>query len=318
MSSLKSDLLNLNLLSSSHHPNDRTHRLNIICTRIYILSIIIILFGIGLILSLMTRTTQIVIQNPVKEQFQDLPLDAKCSCSQISIPYEKFVTLDATFHQFCSSDFVTDRWIRTINSGANSTYFYTLDFRTFRSAQFQALATFCRLSKSNVEQSISSFYSNTLVTLKVLSENALQSQTQTLIDQFRSRTSNTFNSQLRIVNQMTNGNKILSALQMNTYYYYNITENDVEIWLTSSPHIQIDGLPCACDVTTCQIISSGIYDAFDKATAGDIGEQYLYIPGISTDVIIPLHRVSTAKRHDSLILINERIPVSISARSVHG
>ncbi|CAF1193422.1 unnamed protein product [Adineta ricciae] len=150
-----------------------------------------------------------------------------------------------------------------------------------QSILFQALATFCRLSKSNVEQSISSFYSNTLVTPKVLSENAFQSQTQALIDQFRSRTPNTFNSQLRIVNQMTNGNKIFSALQMNTYYYYNITENDVEIWLTSIPYFQIDGLPCACDVTTCQIISSGIYDAFDKATAEDIGEQCLYIPRIS-------------------------------------
>ncbi|UJR06627.1 hypothetical protein I4U23_010911 [Adineta vaga] len=82
-------------------------------------------------------------------------------------------------------------------------------------------------------------------------------------------------------NQMITGNKILSALQMNTYFYYDITENDMEIWLTSIPHCQIDGLPCACDVTTSLIISSGIYDAFDKATAGDIGEQYLYLPGIS-------------------------------------
>jgi hypothetical protein len=52
---------------------------------------------------------------PTKGQFENLPSNARCSCSQISFPYGKFISLETNFHEVCSSDFVSDRWFKSIN-----------------------------------------------------------------------------------------------------------------------------------------------------------------------------------------------------------
>ncbi|CAF0884616.1 unnamed protein product [Adineta steineri] len=167
MSSLKDYLRNLNLFSPSsdsvEQENNQQHRWNIIGTRIYIILIIFILFIIGLTLSLLEESMMVTIRNPTKEQFQRLPINAKCSCSHISIPYRKFMSLNTSFHQVCSSNFITDRWLNAINSKTNTTYFAVQDFRRFGNAQFQALAAYCRWSKSYTDQSVNVVLQNTLL-----------------------------------------------------------------------------------------------------------------------------------------------------------
>jgi hypothetical protein len=188
MLSLKKYIRDLNLFkpdpNSGEVEDDQNRRSNIISTRIYILFLILILFGTGIVLSLIHETKIITLKHPTKEQFEALPTDAQCSCSQISLSYGKFISLQASYHQVCSSDFVSDRWFNAINFGANSTYFHIRDFRTYGSAQFQALAAFCRLSKANIEQNIALLYLNTLLSPQLLSEKVLQSQTNESIDQF--------------------------------------------------------------------------------------------------------------------------------------
>jgi hypothetical protein len=113
MSSLKKYLLNVNLFepppNSREQEDDQRRRSNIIATRVYILILIVTLSGIGLGLSLIDQTTIITIKNPTREQFEGLPMDAQCSCSRISLPYGNFTSLQTSFYQVCSSDFVTDR-----------------------------------------------------------------------------------------------------------------------------------------------------------------------------------------------------------------
>ncbi|UJR17791.1 hypothetical protein I4U23_004690 [Adineta vaga] len=132
MPSLKSYFLNLNLFAplpdSNEEETDQQHRWNIIGTQVYILLFLFILIGIGLSLSLMHQTIIITLEHPTKEQFEHLPSNTKCYCSQISIPYRKFTSLDVTFHQIYSSDLI--------------------NFRRYDSAQFLAIADFCRFSKA--------------------------------------------------------------------------------------------------------------------------------------------------------------------------
>jgi len=127
MSFLKKYLLNINLFEpppdSREQEDDQRRRSNIIANRAYILILILTLFGIGLGLSLIDQTTIITIKNPSREQFEALSMDVQCSCSRISLPYGNFTSLQTSFHQVCSSDFVTDRWFKAINFGANSTLF---------------------------------------------------------------------------------------------------------------------------------------------------------------------------------------------------
>jgi hypothetical protein len=285
MSSLKKYLLNLNLFKpspgSGEQEDDQRRRSNIIATRVYILILIVTLFGIGLGLFLIDQTTIITIKNPTREQFEALPVDAQCSCSRISLPYGNFTSLQASFHQVCSSDFVTDRWFEAINFGANSTYFYLLDFRTYGSAQFQALAGLCRLSKASIEQSIAFFYLNTLLSPQVLSENVLRSQIQASIDQFQSTAPNTFKAQLRLVEEMIGHNRLQSGLQTNAIYKYYNNPSGLGIIITTAQLKQVDGSWCTCNIGNCNNGFSGIYNIFGAQTQLVVGNIQWLIPGIS-------------------------------------
>jgi hypothetical protein len=123
--------------------------------------------------------------------------------------YGKFVSFKPSFHQVCSSDFTNERSINAIDSKENLRLFSFEDFRRIGSAQFQGLAGFCHLSKSNTDQSISSFSQNILLSPQVLSENVLQSYTNATIDHFKLTLLNTFKSQLRLINRMIIGSDII-------------------------------------------------------------------------------------------------------------
>jgi len=285
MSSLKKYLLNVNLFKpspgSGEQEDDQRRRSNIIATRVYILILIMTLFGIGLGLSLIDQTTIITIKNPTREQFEALPMDAQCSCSRISLPYGNFTSLQASFHQVCSSDFVTDRWFKAINFGANSTYFYILDFRTYGSAQFQALSGLCRLSKASIEQNIAFFYLNTLLSPQLLSESVLRSQIQASIDQFQLTAPNTFKAQLRLVQEMIENNQLQSGLQTNAIYKYFNNPSGLGISLAAMGFRQVDGSLCYCSAGNCNNLFSRIFNIFGAQTQLVSGNIQWSIPGIS-------------------------------------
>ncbi|CAF4078004.1 unnamed protein product [Adineta steineri] len=271
MFSLKTYLRNLNVFPPSSNSeeleDDIQHQSNIIATRIFILTLILSLFGISIALLLMYQTTMITINHPTREQFELLPKNAKCSCSRISFSYGKFTSLQTNFHQVCLSDFVTDRWLKAISSGVDSTYFYCTDFRTYGSAQFQALAAFCRLSKASIDQSITYFYQSTLLSPQVLSENVFQSQIRELINQFQITASNTFKSQLRLINEMIIHNQLVSGLMTN--YFYNqhySSSNGILQQVHSLYYIQSDGSECDCRINFCEKILSLIVDVFGASS----------------------------------------------------
>ncbi|CAF1195609.1 unnamed protein product [Adineta steineri] len=262
MPSLRTYFLNLNLfapsLDSNEQETDQQRRWNIISTRVYIVLTILILIVVGLILSLLKQSTMITLKNPTKEQFELLPNHAKCSCSHTTIPYNKFVSMEPRFHQICSSDFVTDRWINAMDSGTNTTYFHFEDFRRYGSAQFQALAGFCRLSKSSTNQSITFFTQNTLLSPKVLLEDTFRSHIHATIEQFKLTAPNTFKSQLSLINQITINSEFMSALQTNNYYALDM----YFIGYFGTVYKQTENFECQCALDVCNNITSGFFTNF--------------------------------------------------------
>lgn len=229
MSALKNYIISLNIFEPSPDSNEREdeqqRRLNIISTRVYLVVLALLLFVLALFTWLSVGTNTIIIQHPTKDQFEKLPQDAQCPCSQISLSYGDFTSLQTSLHQVCSSDFISDRWIHTLFFGLNTSYFDAYDFRITGSSLFQALAGFCRLSQVNILQSISTFDKNQLISPQILSEKALRDQVETITNQFQLTISNDFNSQLELVREMTRANRLLSALPMSmfpTYFYDNI------------------------------------------------------------------------------------------------
>ncbi|CAF1355865.1 unnamed protein product [Rotaria sp. Silwood1] len=226
MLSLKNYFVNLNIYESStdstatDEEKEHQRRLNIISTRIFFIVFIIVLFGLAIIMKARSRNTLITVENPSEDQFINLPYDAHCPCSRISLTYGEFISIQTRFHQICSSDFISDRWIKTINFGSNTTYFSSYDFRTEGSAVFQSLESFCRLSKDYAIQSIDSFNKDLFISQEVLKESLFQSQTNVIIHQFQLSSPIEFTTQLSLIRKMIAGNRFLSALQTNYMQYY--------------------------------------------------------------------------------------------------
>jgi hypothetical protein len=286
MASLKNYLLNLNIFAttvdSDGREDEQKHRSNRIATRIYFVVLTLALINIATVSWLSLQTTTITIRYPTKDQFEKVPADAQCSCSRISISYGEFSSLQPTFHSVCSSDFVSDRWIKAIFSGTNTTYFSLTDFRTFGSAQFRALAGFCRLTKASVQQSITAFYQNILISSQVKFKDVLQLQTKEAIKQMKQIASNMFEPQLKLVRRMTTGNKLITGLQTNdiiTYVNRAYGQYAVE---TSPVSYQLDnGSFSGCFTDVTYKFPAGFYDTFGAPTQWDAGNMTM-LPGISS------------------------------------
>ncbi|CAF4776502.1 unnamed protein product [Rotaria sp. Silwood1] len=234
MSSLKNYFVNLNIFQSSDdlttdEEKEHERRSNIISTRIFFIVFIIVLFELAIIMKTRNRNTLITVENPSEDQFKNLPSDTHCPCSHISLSNGEFISIQTRFHQICSSDFISDRWIKTINFGLNTTYFSAYDFRTEGSAIFQSLESFCRLSKGYAIQSIDSFNKDLFISQEVLKESVFQSQINAIIQQFELSSPIEFSTQVVLIRKMIAGNRFLSALQTNYMQWYMLWQNNVTL-----------------------------------------------------------------------------------------
>jgi hypothetical protein len=110
----------------------------------------------------------------------------QCPCSQISIKYKSFLNIEARFHQVCSSDFVSDRWIKHLYGDKQPVYrFNSTDFYYSASGQFQLLASLCELSKETVNSSILQLNGNDFINTQLLSPSLFNDRIRTTINQWR-------------------------------------------------------------------------------------------------------------------------------------
>lgn len=289
MSSLKDFFLNLNVFESSTDDDQiqdaRQRRIYIIASRIYFIILISILIIVGIVSSLVRQITIVTVQNPSIDQFMHLPYDANCPCSRSSIPYEEFISIEVGFQQICSSDFISDRWIKTISSDANSTYFDPQDFRTYGSAQFQALADFCRLSATTAQQEINSYISNSLFSSQVVFPDVLLIQITIFIAQLRMKMLNDFEAQLQLIRKMTMGNRLISGLQTNNIQIYeNIGNSLMRIYPYPIQYQDSNGSICDCTLVVDCVAVSGIFNSFNVPTQFDLDNDFTWmrVPGISS------------------------------------
>ncbi|CAF3938909.1 unnamed protein product [Adineta steineri] len=271
ISLLKNYFRTVNIYDSDSNltPEQRDHenRSNIIATRIFLIILVITLIIFILAFQLSFQTTIVTISNPTQEQFENLPFTAYCPCSRISISYNTFTSIVVRFHQVCSSDFISDRWIQSIFTGSNTTYFYIIDFRIYGSTAFQALASFCRLSKTNAFQSITLFNQISFISPDTLTQSVFQSQIDASIKKFQLTTPNEFKTQLNLIQEMTTHSKLQSALQTN----YLLTYYAVDIWqfiiqTQALGYLHVNNSPCFCVTDFNCKASSRIYNIYGEAT----------------------------------------------------
>src|ERR1700722_11405140 len=105
-----------------------------IASRLHFILVVITLCVIYSFSAYTLQLETVQIMKPSLSTYQDLERDfsnsLQCSCSHISMKYESFLIIKSRFHQLCSSEFVSDRWIKYLYVDDNFVYqFPPTDFR---------------------------------------------------------------------------------------------------------------------------------------------------------------------------------------------
>ncbi|CAF3702089.1 unnamed protein product, partial [Adineta steineri] len=220
---LKNYCLTFNVFKSVPPSTDEHELKNqLISTRIFIVLLILSLTILLLYTSLANITKTINVPTPTLTKYEQLyskySQTLTCPCKQISINYEKFLSIEYTFHQVCTSFFITDDWISYIGMSYEAT-FANINFQWTSPNAFQALGAFCELVESTINNSLIQFNSSQYITASVASSELFQLQARSFVKQFMSSTTNTFVLSLNTIRNSTHGDGLLSGLLTN----YKIT-----------------------------------------------------------------------------------------------
>jgi hypothetical protein len=242
---------------------------------------IIALSVLVLYTSLTIVTQTVTIKQPSVNVYTDLQTKYSqtliCPCTNISINYEQFISFHPTFHQVCSSDFVTTQWVNyfKVNSSVNIGSF---DLRVFGGSYFSTLSTFCNVSLETINNALLVFNSNAYVTKNVQQTDLFQSQIEEIVNLFKQTTTNSYSQALSMGRQMISGNALYSGLGTN-YDYTTVGNNSFDQVFYPITHTSqnssndITSCSCKFDPNTCGKLT-GIY------TLGQHERLLFYVPGL--------------------------------------
>ena len=192
-------------------------RLNLICMCISIFILI-------MIRSFIPQTEAIILTSPTISQFGELykqySSTLSCSCSQINIPYNTFISLTPQYHQICSSDFISQSWISSLFS-INTSQYYPLDFRLSASSQFQIIELLCRTASRTVSNALTEFGMQNMISTHVMSRLNPQSQIDSFIQHLQATTVANILRMDQYLELNIAYNNLISSLHTN-YFTYSI------------------------------------------------------------------------------------------------
>ena len=104
-----------------------------------------------------------------------------CPCSKSAIPFYTFISITPTFHQVCSSDFVSDH---TIDRLPHLDWLPFTDWRSQSFQRFRLLSTLCQLANDTIDDAIRRFKARSFVTSNLLTEITFDAQINATLAQF--------------------------------------------------------------------------------------------------------------------------------------
>ena len=225
-------------------------RTNIIATRVYLFLACLSLFIVVLVLSLPHHSEQIDVESPSLAEYESFPPDTLCSCTEYSSPYSTFFSSDPSFHQVCSSAFVSDAWISAFYFGDHQSSFRNDDFRSIGFSFFQTLAMLCRLSQIQVSDILASLYSEPLLSLNLLSRINFIAQISTDTNRFRTNALQLFQTRMYIARQLIAGSFFVNSLHSSMVpIVFLPMQQNINVTISLIGLQQEDGSYCYCTVT---------------------------------------------------------------------
>ncbi|CAF1074309.1 unnamed protein product [Adineta steineri] len=207
--------------------------------------------------SLYAGEVHITIQNPTIDLYAELAAkySIECDCSETSIPHKEFISLQPIYHQVCSSDFVTQRWIDYLCHSTEHSFYFYADFRSTAVQQFQLLAILCQLSIQETKDGLDLFLHTEIISDKLMSKDFLVAETQARIGTFKTNAPDALHYKLMFIREMIAGNALLSSTPnifqfMFQYHDYGYGP----VWKINHENVfhQTDGNFCTCkEFFTC-------------------------------------------------------------------
>ncbi|CAF1399346.1 unnamed protein product [Rotaria sordida] len=144
----------------------------------------------------------------------------QCSCSDISIEYQSFLTITSRIHQICSSDFVSNDWIDYIYNTIDPFHLNYTDFRTTAIGQYQLLASFCQLSRQVLNDALSNLLTSHFIDTELLSYNVLYERIQSSLKEFQMAIPNSFLNSLSVIRETTGTNMLMNMFMTSSEFQY--------------------------------------------------------------------------------------------------
>ncbi|CAM2712621.1 unnamed protein product [Rotaria socialis] len=256
-------LRNLNLfVSIPPSINGTDLRNERISTRLLILLLFLSTATIIMYTSLVKINKIVSINAPTFKTYSNLYITYSqtltCPCTTISVNYKRFLNVKYTFHQVCSSIFVTEIWRQQLLQTPPQMTSYFRDFRGTRKYLFQALNTFCQLAEKTMSKSLTQFYSNRYISITVVPSDLFYLQLQSSFEHFMSLATNELLLSLEIIRKTTHANAFFSGRWTNYDLHPTFSPRlpYTEI-LTQNPQYYSN---CRCDISRACVEPSVIYD----------------------------------------------------------
>ena len=195
-------------------------RQQILTTRLFILLFTIALIILLIYTSISERIQIKTIQHPSLATFQWLivryPNTLQCPCQQISILPSHFVTTTPSFHQVCSSDFISQSWI-DFTFVDHLDFIYPMDIRTFLSSLWQMIASLCRSAANTITDALADFANEPMISSQASSQILIEAQIQGRLENARRLASEHFIRDLMTIQTITQINGLMTGIMTNFY-----------------------------------------------------------------------------------------------------
>ena len=210
----------LNIFDSQSNDVGTIHRERL-STRLYILLLSLLIFSIVLYAAFTLRTTIVTVSKPSEQNFRHLYTyysnTIQCPCSQVTIQYSKFIQSQATLHEVCNSELISQPWIDGIY-GANVSFVSPTDVRTILSAFWQWVRSFCDLARGTLIDVYTDLNSNLLLSPTAQPQYLIEAKVEASRRFSLTSAGANLRRDLLINHDMTLGNGLFSGLGTNYYF----------------------------------------------------------------------------------------------------
>lgn len=243
---VKVNMLNLFNSESGDRLKERRERH---ITRFYVamlsLAFTVLIFYTVLSEETKTYTVQFPTQMAYEKLQVQYPNTIQCPCKSVSVPYQEFIQVTASYHQVCSSQFVLSSFFGPLALITESPL-HPIDFMRMSVPYFQWLATFCGLAVKYIQSQYALFRVKRFVNDKLLAPDSFKTQMNDLVQGFIDETNRQYNQAIKQARQMLAFAQPLTGTKASYSLPMNVSNNQISIVSEGFP-----GCSCMLKMTSC-------------------------------------------------------------------